>query len=231
MPVQDFVCLLTFIEDAIEENVERLSECGSDKMFQNLSAVFRILFGLLSRSRTISQAEEMVRALHSSALNQLNNRLHGNHFCNKQPYNLVLGVPSPSYRYCRALPESTTQSFAQCMIINKLVLSGHIDCWRPAGVVLHITYLAEEAAAAAAQVSGVQCKFVLQMLSYSNFSKHLSAVRETNALVKRALDLAVADHGAAMERVKQWLQQHNIVGQLLRANLHQKQYVEQVRYG
>lgn len=80
----------------------------------------------------------------------------------------------------------------------------------------------------AVQVSVVQCKFVLRMLSYSNFSKHLSAVRETNALVKRALDLSTSDQGAAMEHVKQWLQQHNIVGQLLRANLHQKQYVEQV---
>lgn len=81
---------------------------------------------------------------------------------------------------------------------------------------------------AAVQVSVVQCKFILQMLSYSNFSKHLSAVRETNAVVKRALDLSASDHGAAMNNVKQWLQHHNIVGQLLRANLHQKQYVEQV---
>ena len=69
------------------------------------------------------------------------------------------------------------------------------------------------------------------MLSYSNFSKHLSAVRETNAVVKRALDLSASDHGVAMESVKQWLQHHNIVGDLLRANLHQKQYVEQVRFG
>ena len=58
---QDFEELLTFIGEAIEENVERLSECGSDKMFQNLSAVFRNLFHLLSRTQTISQAEEMVR--------------------------------------------------------------------------------------------------------------------------------------------------------------------------
>ncbi|KAL3156421.1 hypothetical protein ABBQ38_000732 [Trebouxia sp. C0009 RCD-2024] len=133
----DFEDLLTYIEETIEDNVERLSECGSDKMFQNLSAVFKSLFALLSRSQTPSQAEETV--------------------------------------------------------------------------------------------SVVQCKFVLQMLSYSNFSKHLSAVRETNALVKRALDLSTSDQGAAMEHVKQWLQQHNIVGQLLRANLHQKQYVEQVQ--
>ena len=64
---QDFDELLTYIEEAIEENVERLSECGSDKMFQNLSAVFRSLFRLLSHSQTISQAEEMVRTVSSSA--------------------------------------------------------------------------------------------------------------------------------------------------------------------
>ena len=93
MPVQDFVSLLTFIEDAIEENVERLTECGSDKMFQNLSAVFRLLFGLLSRSRTISQAEVMVRAIHPFAWNQLYNFLLSN-----QLYNLLLGVPCPSDR-------------------------------------------------------------------------------------------------------------------------------------
>ena len=78
------------------------------------------------------------------------------------------------------------------------------------------------------QVSGVQCKFVQQMLNFSNFSKHLSAVRETNAIVKRAVDLSSADHGAAMAVIKKWLHRQNIVGQLLRTNLHQKQYVDQV---
>lgn len=78
------------------------------------------------------------------------------------------------------------------------------------------------------QVSGVQCKFVQQMLNFSNFSKHLSAVRETNAIVKRALFLSSTDRGAAMAVIKKWLHQHNIVGQLLRTNLHQKQYVDQV---
>lgn len=119
MPVQDFVCLLTFIEDAIEENVERLSECGSDKMFQNLSSVFRILFGLLSRSRTISQAEEMVWALYSCAWNQLYKRFLGNQLCN-----LLLDVPCPSSKYYHALPKSTVQSFTQYKIVklNKLLL-------------------------------------------------------------------------------------------------------------
>ena len=78
------------------------------------------------------------------------------------------------------------------------------------------------------QVSGVQCKFVQQMLKFSNFSKHLSAVRETHVIVKRALDMSSADHGAAMAVVKKWLHQQSIVGQLLRTNLHQKQYIDQV---
>lgn len=98
MPVQDFVCLLTFIEDAIEENVERLSECGSDKMFQNLSAVFRILFGLLSRSRTISQAEEMVWAVHSFARNNLCLVTSYTIFC------LVCHVPPKDILSCKHYP-------------------------------------------------------------------------------------------------------------------------------
>lgn len=60
MLFQDFEDLLTYIEETIEDNVEQLSECGSDKMFQNLSAVFKSLFALLSRSQTPSQAEETV---------------------------------------------------------------------------------------------------------------------------------------------------------------------------
>lgn len=82
MHLQDFEELLTYIEEAIEENVERLSECGSDKMFQNLSAVFRNLFRLLSRSQTISQAEEMVSTVSSSAWSK--------------PCALLLGVPWPT---------------------------------------------------------------------------------------------------------------------------------------
>ena len=79
------------------------------------------------------------------------------------------------------------------------------------------------------QVSTVQRKFVLQMLSFSNFNKHLSAVRETHAIVKRAVELSTGSMGDATEGTIAWLQSHNIVGQLLRANLHQKQYVDQVR--
>ena len=60
MTFQDFEDVLTFIEDAVDEGVEQLSECGSDRMFQNLSAVFRTLFGLMSRSQGSAQAQEMV---------------------------------------------------------------------------------------------------------------------------------------------------------------------------
>lgn len=78
------------------------------------------------------------------------------------------------------------------------------------------------------QVGTVQRKFVLQMLSFGNFNKHLSAVRETHALVKRAADLSKGDEDQPMIHTASWLESHNIVGQLLRANLHQKQYVDQV---
>ena len=79
------------------------------------------------------------------------------------------------------------------------------------------------------QVSAVQQRFVLQMLGFSNFNKHLSAVRETHAIIKRAVELPKDSLGNAMGHTIQWLESHNIVGQLLRANLHQKQYVDQVR--
>lgn len=67
------------------------------------------------------------------------------------------------------------------------------------------------------------------MLGFSSFNKHLSAVRETHALVKRAIELSKGSLGDAMDDTVQWLHTHNIIGQLLRANLHQKQYVDQVR--
>lgn len=67
------------------------------------------------------------------------------------------------------------------------------------------------------------------MLSFSNFNKHLSAVRETHAVVQRAVELSKGNMGDALEHTIHWLESHNIVGQLLRANLHQKQYVDQVK--
>ena len=145
----------------------------------------------------------------------------------------------------------------------------------------------------------MQRQLVLCLLGQSSFSKHLTAVRETNLLLKRAVDIREADHGhsmkvGALNRTHKfqhqptpasglldrstlqplcrlcnaspnpassrpavqtqigvrivaavvpyvvdamasqsqvnvdWLRENDIVKQLLRANLHQKQYVDQV---
>ena len=45
------------------------------------------------------------------------------------------------------------------------------------------------------QVGAVQRKFVVKMLSFPSFNKHLLAVREMNLLLKRALLLKQRDDG------------------------------------
>ena len=57
---QDFEDVLTYIEDALEQDVEQLSENGTDRMFHNLSVVFRNLFLLLERVVNPMQADELV---------------------------------------------------------------------------------------------------------------------------------------------------------------------------
>ena len=106
MHFQDFEELLSYIEEAIEENVERLSECGTDKMFQNLSAVFRNLFRLLSRSQNISQAEEMVRTVSSSA-------------CSAMAYKQIL----------LCLPEGTVLCTTQPEIVGRFQTYGVEGCY------------------------------------------------------------------------------------------------------
>ncbi|KAK9798582.1 hypothetical protein WJX73_003480 [Symbiochloris irregularis] len=78
-------------------------------------------------------------------------------------------------------------------------------------------------------VGHVQRQLVLCLLGQSSFSKHLTAVRETNLLLKRAVDIRDADQGHSMKVNVEWLRENDIVKQLLRANLHQKQYVDQVQ--
>ncbi len=51
---------MTYIEDALEQDVEQLSEHGTDRMFHNLSVVFRNLFLLLERVVNPMQADELV---------------------------------------------------------------------------------------------------------------------------------------------------------------------------
>ena len=48
----------------------------------------------------------------------------------------------------------------------------------------------------------MQRQFVLRLLGQSSFSKHLTAVRETNTLLKRAVDIREADQGQSMKASK-----------------------------
>ena len=58
--VQDFEDVLVYIEDTVEQDVEQLSENGTDRMFQHLSIVFTTLYHLLSYSKSVTAAEELV---------------------------------------------------------------------------------------------------------------------------------------------------------------------------
>lgn len=58
--VQDFEDVLVYIEDTVEQDVEQLSENGTDRMFQHLSIVFTTLYHLLSYSKSVTAAEQLV---------------------------------------------------------------------------------------------------------------------------------------------------------------------------
>lgn len=45
----------------------------------------------------------------------------------------------------------------------------------------------------------MQRQFVLCLLGQSSFSKHLTAVRETNTLLKRAVEIRAADQGHSVK--------------------------------
>ena len=49
------------------------------------------------------------------------------------------------------------------------------------------------------QVGKVQRQFVMRMLGQSSFTRHLSAVRETNSLLMRALELRTKDDGNSVK--------------------------------
>jgi hypothetical protein len=122
------------------------------------------------------------------------------------------------------------------------------------------------------QVSAVQRKFVEKLLTFSIFSKHLTAVREINNMLRRCLDLretSLDDDSESAIKVSivctksnfalqdcwsekacepeydmrafprvacsfsqdamRWLLENDLVKALLRAHLHQRQYVDQVQ--
>lgn len=49
------------------------------------------------------------------------------------------------------------------------------------------------------QVGAVQREFIMGLLASSSFSKHLSAVRETNNLLMRALHVRQYDEGESIK--------------------------------
>lgn len=83
------------------------------------------------------------------------------------------------------------------------------------------------------QVTEAQRAFIRRMLGFSNFNKHLAAVRETHAMLWATQHVSKQETGPTqalpMSSHIRWMQEHSVVQQLLRSNLHQKQYVEQVR--
>lgn len=64
--VQDFEDVLVYLDDTIEQDVEQLSENGSDRMFLHLSIVFTTLYQLLSYCKTTPEAEEMASCCHTT---------------------------------------------------------------------------------------------------------------------------------------------------------------------
>eukprot|EP00775_Hariotina_reticulata_P001572 gene1572-1911_t len=82
--------------------------------------------------------------------------------------------------------------------------------------------------AASVQLQHVKCTFVLKMLESSSFNKLLSGVRECNTILK-SLSHSKPEHEPACEDLINWMQENNIVQRILRTNLHQRQYVQEVQ--
>ena len=61
------------------------------------------------------------------------------------------------------------------------------------------TTLSGSSGVSTSQVGKVQKQFIVKLLGQSSFSKHLSAVRETNNLLMRALDLRNTDDGNSIK--------------------------------
>lgn len=78
------------------------------------------------------------------------------------------------------------------------------------------------------QLTALQQVFADHLLTQATFQKHLCAVREINAMLARSEASASPSTAAG---IAQWLRQSHVVPRLLKSNLHQKQYVDQVGLG
>eukprot|EP00878_Enallax_costatus_P022845 GHUV01024275.1.p1 GENE.GHUV01024275.1~~GHUV01024275.1.p1 ORF type:complete len:537 (+),score=158.41 GHUV01024275.1:657-2267(+) len=77
------------------------------------------------------------------------------------------------------------------------------------------------------QLRRIQCTFVLRMLESSSFNKLLSGVRECNKLLQDAA--RDRRDRSQIQALIQWIEQNDVVQRILRTNLHQKQYVQEVQ--
>ncbi|KAK9838464.1 hypothetical protein WJX81_000965 [Elliptochloris bilobata] len=95
---------------------------------------------------------------------------------------------------------------------------------------------AKGAVVADSKVGEVQRNFIQRLLTFTTFSKHMAAVRETHSLLHCALDMRdrprapePSDGGACIKAAVAWLNEKDVVRVLLRAHLHQRQYMDQVQ--
>eukprot|EP00882_Tetradesmus_deserticola_P005884 GHRQ01006196.1.p1 GENE.GHRQ01006196.1~~GHRQ01006196.1.p1 ORF type:complete len:603 (+),score=271.77 GHRQ01006196.1:248-2056(+) len=76
------------------------------------------------------------------------------------------------------------------------------------------------------QLAQVQCLFVSKMLDSSSFNKLLSGVRECNRML---INAGNRQCGPTLEMLVDWMAREGIVQRILRTNLHQRQYVQEVQ--
>ncbi|WIA22029.1 hypothetical protein OEZ85_004379 [Tetradesmus obliquus] len=79
------------------------------------------------------------------------------------------------------------------------------------------------------QLAQVQCAFVCKMLESSSFNKLLSGVRECNRMLRNAADSGSRQCGPTLEMLVGWMADQGIVQRILRTNLHQRQYMQEVQ--
>ncbi|KAF6260179.1 hypothetical protein COO60DRAFT_1700419 [Scenedesmus sp. NREL 46B-D3] len=79
------------------------------------------------------------------------------------------------------------------------------------------------------QLAQVQCLFVSKMLESSSFNKLLSGVRECNRMLVNAARDGNRQCGPTLKMLVGWMSKEGIVQRILRTNLHQRQYVQEVQ--
>ncbi|KAI8477153.1 MAG: hypothetical protein J3K34DRAFT_455469 [Monoraphidium minutum] len=80
-----------------------------------------------------------------------------------------------------------------------------------------------------AALAPAQQAFVLRMMEATSFVKQLSGVRELRDALRRVANLEEGEgREARVQAFVDWMEEHRLVERMLRANLHQRQYMQQV---